>query len=174
MRRRIELTDLVIRPARAEDVPQILAFVKELAAYERLAHEVVATEADLRRGLYGERPVAEAFLAFYRGRPVAYALVVTSFSTFRGKPGLYIEDLIVAEKLRRHGIGRYMMVYLARLAKERGCARLEWSTLDWNRPAIALWHKVGAAATDEWTGYRLSGAALDGLAAEAESGPVVD
>ena len=154
-----------IRPATEADVPLILSFIKELAEYERLAHEVSATEDLLRESLFGESPGAEVVIGEHDGEPAGFALFFHSFSTFLGRPGIYLEDLYVKPGFRGRGIGRAILAYLARLAKERDCGRLEWSVLDWNDPAINLYRSVGAVPMDGWTVYRATGAALDELAA---------
>lgn len=153
-----------VRAASEEDVPLILSFINELAEYERLSHEVVATEDALREHLYGERPVAEVVIAEDGGKPAGFALFFHSFSTFLGRPGIYLEDLYVRPEFRGGGIGRALLVRLARLAKERGCGRLEWSVLDWNEPAIGFYSGIGASPVGGWTVYRVSGEALEGLA----------
>ena len=154
-----------VRAATSEDVPLILSFLKELAEYEKLSHEVVATEDDLVRHLFGDRPVAEVVIGELGGTPAGFALFFHSFSTFLGRPGIYLEDLYVRLASRGSGLGRAMLVHLAKLAKERGCGRLEWSVLDWNEPSIGFYKALGAVAMDEWTVYRVTGEALDGLAA---------
>jgi GNAT superfamily N-acetyltransferase len=153
-----------IRPATEDDVPIILSLIRELAAYERLSHEVVATEGLLRESLFGERRGAEVLIACCKGAPAGFALFFHSFSTFLGRPGIYLEDLYVKPKFRGRGIGYALLTHLARLAKERGCGRLEWSVLDWNEPAIKLYKSIGAVPMDEWTVYRLTGEALETLA----------
>ena len=153
-----------VRAASEEDVPLILSFINELAEYERLSHEVVATEDALREHLFGERPVAEVVIAEDGGEPAGFALFFHSFSTFLGRPGIYLEDLYVRPEFRGRGIGRAMLVRLARLAKERGCGRLEWSVLDWNEPAIGFYKDLGASPVGGWTVYRVTGEALEGLA----------
>ena len=153
-----------IRPATEDDVPIILSLIRELAAYERLSHEVVATEGLLRESLFGERRCAEVLIACCKGAPAGFALFFHSFSTFLGRPGIYLEDLYVKPKFRSRGIGRALLTHLARLAKERGCGRLEWSVLDWNEPAIKLYKSIGAVPMDEWTVYRVTGEALETLA----------
>ena len=153
-----------IRPAAAHDVGAVLAFIRELAVYEHLEHEVVATEADLAAALFGPRPYAEVVLACVAGEPVGFALFFHNFSTFRGKPGLYLEDLFVRPAVRGRGIGRELLAWLARTALERGCARLDWAVLDWNAPAIAFYRRLGAVALEDWRTFRLSGAALAHLA----------
>jgi GNAT superfamily N-acetyltransferase len=158
---------LEIRPATAADVPTILAFIKELADYERLSHEVVATQEDLHQWLFGNRPVAEVVIGEHHGIPVSYALFFYNFSTFLGKPGLYLEDLYVKPEYRHQGFGRTLLVYIAQIAKARNCSRFEWAVLNWNTPAIEMYEKLGAGPMKEWTVYRLSGEALDRLAGES-------
>jgi GNAT superfamily N-acetyltransferase len=153
-----------IRPARQSDVPQLLAFIRELAEYERLAHAVVATEADVSGCLFGPQPCAHALLASLDSKPVGFAVYFYNFSTFLGRPGLYLEDLYVRPAARGLGIGHKLLARLARLAVERGCGRMEWAVLDWNEPAIRFYRKLGAAPNDDWTTYRLSGEALRDLA----------
>jgi GNAT superfamily N-acetyltransferase len=153
-----------IRPATETDVPLILAFIKKLAAYERLAHEVVATEEGLRATLFGARPYAEVVIAYYKSEPVGFALFFHNFSTFVGRPGLYLEDLYVDERQRGKGFGKALLVHLARLAVERGCGRLEWAVLDWNESAINFYKSLGAVPMDEWTVFRVTGDALERLA----------
>ena len=153
-----------IRPATEDDVPLILALIKELAEYERLSQEVLATEDILRESLFGEQRGAEALIGYHEGAPAGFALFFHNFSTFLGRPGIYLEDLYVKPEFRGKGIGRGMLVYLAKLAKRRNCGRLEWSVLDWNEPTISLYRSIGAVPMDEWTVYRLSGEALEELA----------
>ncbi len=135
-----------------------------MAEYERLSHEVVATEEVLRESLFGERRVAEALLGYVGGEPAAFALFFHNFSTFLGRPGLYLEDLYVRPEHRGAGVGKALLRRLARLAKERGCGRLEWWVLDWNEPAIRFYKNLGAEPMDDWTVYRLTGEKLDELA----------
>ena len=149
-----------IRPATEDDVPIILSLIRELAEYERLSHEVVATEGLLRESLFGERRGAEVLIACCKGAPAGFALFFHSFSTFLGRPGIYLEDLYVKPKFRGRGIGRALLAHLARLAKECGCGRLEWAVLDWNEPAIKLYKSIGAVPMDEWTVYRVTGERL--------------
>ncbi|MDP9484862.1 MAG: GNAT family N-acetyltransferase [Actinomycetota bacterium] len=156
--------EVSVRAASEGDVPQILAFINELAEYERLSHEVVATEEALHEHLFGDRPVAEVMIAEEGGDPAGFALFFHSFSTFLGRPGIYLEDLYVRPEFRGKGMGRALLVHLARLAKERGCGRLEWSVLDWNEPAIGFYRGIGASPVGGWTVYRVSGEALEGLA----------
>jgi GNAT superfamily N-acetyltransferase len=153
-----------IRFATEDDIPLILSLIKELAEYERLSHEVSATEDVLRDSLFGGRRVAETLLAYLGGEPAGFALFFHNFSTFLGKPGIYLEDLYVKPELRGAGVGRALLVRIARLAKERGCGRLEWWVLDWNEPAIGFYKTLDAVAMDDWTVYRLTGNALDKLA----------
>jgi GNAT superfamily N-acetyltransferase len=149
-----------IREAAEEDVPLILSLIRELAEYERLSDEVVATEDGLRGSLFGERRYAEVLIAEHDGAPAGFALFFHNFSTFLGKPGIYLEDLYVRPEFRGSGIGRQLLVKLAHLASERGCGRLEWSVLDWNEPSIGFYMQLGAVAMDDWTIYRVSGHAL--------------
>jgi GNAT superfamily N-acetyltransferase len=160
-----------VREASAEDVPLILTLIGELAEYERLSHEVVATEDSLQEWLFGETPVAEVLIAEYGAEAVGFALFFHNFSTFLGRPGIYVEDLYVRSAFRGRGMGKAMLVHLARLAKERGCGRLEWSVLDWNEPSIKFYESLGAVAMDDWTVHRVTGEALDRLAvARPENG----
>ena len=152
-----------IRPARPDDVRLILTFIHELAAYEKLAHEVAATERDLHTALFGERPVIETVIASLDDEPVGYALFFPTFSTFLGKPGLYLEDIYVRPAARGFGVGRKLLEQLARLTVERGWGRLEWSVLDWNEPSIAFYKKMGARPMTGWTIFRLAGDELRSL-----------
>ena len=149
------------------DVTLILSLIRELADYERMSDQVVATEADVERALFGERPCAEAVIARVGDEAVGFALFFQSFSSFVGRPGLYLEDLYVRPAHRGRGIGRGLLAHLARLAVERGCGRFEWSVLDWNELAISSYLRAGAVPMDEWTVYRLTGEPLRALAAEA-------
>lgn len=158
------IPEFKIRSASENDVPLILSFIRELAEYERLSHEVVATEEGLRKTLFHERPSAEVIIGELNGSPVAFALYFHNYSTFLGKPGLYLEDLFVKSEMRGKGIGKVMLSYLAHIARERGCGRFEWSVLDWNEPAIKFYHSIGALPMNEWTVQRVSGAALEELA----------
>ena len=157
------MAEVRVRAASAEDVPLILSFIKELAEYEHLSHEVVATEETLREWLYGERTVAEVLIGESGGDPAGFALFFHNISTFLGKPGIYLEDLYVRPEFRGRGIGRALLVHLAGLAKERGCGRLEWSVLDWNEPAIGFYRGMGASPVSGWTVYRVTGKALEDL-----------
>ena len=156
-----------IAAATPADVPLILSLIRELADYERMSDHVVATEADVERALFGERPCAEAVIARVGDEAVGFALFFQSFSTFVGRPGLYLEDLYVRPAHRGRGIGRGLLAHLARLAVERRCGRFEWSVLDWNELAISSYRRAGAVPMDEWTVYRLTGEPLRALAAEA-------
>jgi GNAT superfamily N-acetyltransferase len=158
---------LRILPATEKDTALILSFIRKLAEYEKLSHEVVATEAVLRKWLFGSRPMAEVALAFWADQPVGFALFFHNFSTFLGQPGIYLEDLFVEPEHRGQGIGKALLIHLARIATERCCGRLEWAVLDWNQPSIEFYRKLGASPKDEWTIFRLTGDALRQLAASA-------
>jgi GNAT superfamily N-acetyltransferase len=158
---------LTIRPAAAHEMPLVLAFIRDLAAYEHLEHEVRATPADLAAALFGPRPYAEVVFACLDTTPVGFALFFHNFSTFAGRPGIYLEDLFVRPEARGRGIGRRLLAWLARTALERGCARLDWAVLDWNAPSIDFYRSLGAVAKDEWTTFRLTDAALERLARDA-------
>lgn len=158
--------DIRIVPATERDVPLILQMIRDLAEYERMADLVVATEAGLRDALFGARPDAEVIFAYAGDRPAGFALFFHNFSTFVGCRGLYLEDLFVRPEFRGAGIGKRLLVELARIAVARGCGRLEWSVLDWNEPAIGFYRRLGARPMDDWTIFRVSGDALTRLAAE--------
>lgn len=153
-----------LRPAREDEVPLVLAFIRELARYERLEHEVTAGESDLREALFGEPRYAEVVFACLDGPPVGFALYFHNFSTFKGRPGIYLEDLYVRPQARGRGIGKRLLTYLAAKALERRCARLEWAVLEWNEPSIAFYRSLGAVAMDDWRIFRLTGGALEQLA----------
>jgi GNAT superfamily N-acetyltransferase len=153
-----------IRFARPEDVPTIAELILALAEYERLAHEVVLREEDLREHLFGPERRAEVLLAEEGGKVVGFALFFHNFSTFLGRPGLYLEDLFVRPEHRGRGHGKALLARLAEIAVARGCGRFEWSVLDWNSPAIAFYESIGAVAVEGWTVYRLTGPALARLA----------
>ena len=155
-----------VRAATPADVPLILAFIRELAAYEKLAEEVVATEATLAATLFGPRPYAFVLIAEVDGIAAGFALFFHNYSTFLGRPGIFLEDLFVRPDARGRGAGRALISRLAAIAVERGCGRLEWAVLDWNESAIGFYRKLGAAPMDDWTVYRLTGDALARLAGD--------
>jgi len=159
-------TVLSIRPATVVDVPVILQLIRDLAAYERAPNEVTATKEQLVDVLFGKKTAAEVLLAFENETPVGFAVFFHNFSTWLGRPGLYLEDLFVKPEMRGKGYGRALLVDLARIARERGCGRMEWAVLDWNDPAIQFYRKLGAKPMDEWTVFRLT---RDGIAKLAES-----
>ena len=159
-----------IRPAAETDVGLILSFIRKLADYERLSHEVVATEEGLRQHLFGTRPAAEVLLAYWADEPAGFALFFHNFSTFLGRPGIYLEDLFVEPEHRGRGIGKALLIRLARIACQRGCGRLEWSVLNWTEPSIQFYRRLAAVAKDDWTTYRLTGEALERLAASGAGG----
>ncbi len=156
--------DLSIRLARADDCATILGFIRDLAEYEKLAHEVVADEAALRATLFGPRPAAEVLIAEVAGVAVGFALFFQSYSTFLAQPGLYLEDLFVRPVARSQGVGGALMAALARIAVDRNYGRFEWSVLDWNAPALAFYAALGARPQAEWTVQRLTGERLAALA----------
>jgi GNAT superfamily N-acetyltransferase len=156
---------LIIRPATPADLPLIAELIRALADYEKLAHEVRFDEAALGEKLFGPRPYAEVIIGEVDGTPQGFALFFHNFSTFEGKPGIYLEDLFVRPAARGAGLGKALLAHLARLARERDCARLEWWVLDWNEPAIGFYRSMGAKPMDEWTTMRLEGPALAQLAA---------
>jgi len=155
---------LTIREAQQEDTPLILSFIKDLADYEKLLHEVVATPEGLMESLFGRRNVAEVIIGEVDGQPAGFALFFHNYSTFLGRQGIYIEDLFVKPHMRGLGIGKALFAHLARIAKERGCGRLDWWVLDWNEPAKKFYASLGSVPMSEWTVYRLTGTALDDLA----------
>jgi GNAT superfamily N-acetyltransferase len=154
-------TDFQIRQAHVEDVPIILELIRDLAAYERAPDEVTATEEQLVEVFFGERPAAEVLLAFEEQSAVGFAVYFYNFSTWLGRPGLYLEDLFVKPEKRGKGYGRALLVELAKIARESDCGRMEWAVLDWNEPAIKFYRSLGAKAMDEWTVFRLT---RDGIA----------
>jgi GNAT superfamily N-acetyltransferase len=153
-----------LRGATIADTPQILAFIQGLAEYEKLSDVCVATEESLHQTLFGPRPFAEVIIADFDGQPAGFALFFHNYSTFRARPGIYLEDLYVVPTLRGKGIGKALLKELARLAVERGCARLEWSVLDWNSPAIEFYKSLGARPQEEWTIFRVTDEVLTRLA----------
>ena len=154
-------TVLSIRPATVADVPVILQLIRDLAAYERAPNEVTATKEQLVDVLFGKKPAAEVLLAFENETPVGFAVFFHNFSTWLGRPGLYLEDLFVKPEMRGKGYGRALLVDLAKVALERGCGRMEWAVLNWNDPAIQFYRKLGAKPMDEWTVFRLTGEELE-------------
>lgn len=157
-------TSSIIRPATGHDVPAIHAMIRELADFERLTHEVTATEQDIHRALFGENPPAEALIASVGDEAAGFALFFTSFSTFAGKPGIYLEDLYVRPQFRGRGLGKGLFLRVAQIARARGCGRYEWSVLDWNQSAIEFYTKCGAEMHADWRRMRVSGDALIKLA----------
>ncbi len=157
--------NFLIREGRPEDVKLIFSFIRELAEYEKLSHEVSATIEDLEKYLFSSEKKAEVILGFHDNKPVGFALFFHNFSTFLGKPGIYLEDLYVKEEYRGMGFGKALLVYLANLALERDCGRLEWAVLDWNEPSINFYKSIGARIMDEWLINRVTGEALQNLAA---------
>jgi GNAT superfamily N-acetyltransferase len=154
----------MIRPARPADVAELRRLVGELAEYERSADQVLMTEDDLRRSLFGDQPAVFAHVAEHDGAVAGFALWFVNYSTWTGRHGIYLEDLYVSPELRGHGYGRALLTELARICVERGYGRLEWSVLDWNEPAIGFYESLGAVAMDEWTVHRMTGPALHALA----------
>ena len=157
--------EITIRPAAEHEVPVILQFIRDLAEYEHLEHQVVATEAMLSEVLFGPRPYAEVVFACRGDEPVGFALFFHNFSTFLGRPGIYLEDLFVRPQARGHGVGRRLLTWLAAETVRRKCGRLEWSVLDWNEPSIRFYRNLGAVLMNEWKIFRVAGPALSQLAA---------
>ena len=155
-----------IDPATEADVPLVLRMIRSLGEYEKLSHEVVATESTLREALFGGRPYAEVVIGYAGDEPAGFALFFHNFSTFLSAPGLYLEDLFVEPKWRGQGLGRLLLTHLAKIAVDRGCRRMEWSVLNWNDPAIGFYKRLGAAPQDEWSVFRLAGDTLTALGAE--------
>lgn len=164
-----ESNSLKIRQATEQDAPLILQFIKALAEYEKLSHEVVATETSLRQSLFGDKPAAEILIAEWQEQPAGFALFFHNYSTFLGKPGIYLEDLFVNPEFRGKHIGMSLLAELAKIATQRDCGRLEWSVLDWNKPAIDFYLSLDAQPMDEWTVYRVTGKALDQLATQSSA-----
>ncbi|MEU8569982.1 GNAT family N-acetyltransferase [Streptomyces pathocidini] len=158
----------MIRTATPEDVPEIVAMIRELAEYEKALHEVEATEEHIHRALFHDSPAAFAHMAETDGRTEGFALWFLNFSTWRGEHGIYLEDLYVRPEARGRGHGKALLTELARICRERGYTRLDWSVLDWNTPSIDFYRSLGAVPMDEWTGFRLTGEALDGLGVRVE------
>jgi GNAT superfamily N-acetyltransferase len=155
--------EFIIRQAEENDAALLLDFIRRLADYEKRLHEVSATEEDIRSVIF-DRKVAEAIIADYKGEPAGFAVFFHNFSTFLGKPGIYIEDLFVCPEFRGRGLGKRLFSYIAQLAVQRNCGRVEWTVLTWNEPAISFYKKIGAIPKDEWMLYKLSGNALEKLA----------
>jgi len=155
---------LHIRFAVEDDVPLITRFIKELAEYERLAHEVVATEEKVRATVFGERKYVEVLIAEDDGDPVGFALFFHNYSTFLARPGIYLEDLYVRPEMRGRGYGKKLLARLASIARERDCGRVEWAVLNWNEPAIQFYRSLGALPMDHWTVFRITGEAFEKLA----------
>ncbi|MGZ7039809.1 MAG: N-acetyltransferase family protein [Thermoanaerobaculia bacterium] len=162
------MTDFRIRSASAEDVPLILRFIRDLARYEKLEHEVVATEEILWQTLFGQRAYAEVLIAEADGDPAGFALFFHNFSTFLGRPGIYLEDLFVSPDYRGRGYGKALLARLAELAIERNCGRVEWAVLDWNTPSIDFYKSIGAVMMTDWRIFRLKGEPLEKLARSKE------
>ena len=160
------IPEFTIRSASIEDCELILGFIKELAEYEKLSHEVVASVETLQQSLFGDQAYARVLIADYQETAVAYALYFHNFSTFTGRPGIYLEDIYVKPALRGRGFGKCLLAYIAQLAVEGNCTRVEWSVLDWNEPSIQFYRSIGAAPLDEWTVQRLHGDALARFAEE--------
>jgi GNAT superfamily N-acetyltransferase len=168
------LQNFQIRPACAQDVSVILQLIRDLATYERAPDDVVATKEQLVDVLFGERPVAEVLLAFEAESPVGFAVYFYNFSTWLGRAGLYLEDLFVKPEKRGKGYGRALLVELAKIARDRGCGRMEWAVLDWNEPAIKFYRTLGAKPMDEWTVFRLTGDEIARLADAADTAATTD
>jgi GNAT superfamily N-acetyltransferase len=153
-----------IAPATERDIPQILAFIRGLAEYEKLSHECVATEELLRKSLFGPRPYADVLMARLDGKPVGFALFFHNYSTFLAKPGIYLEDVFVLPEHRGAGVGKALLKRVAQIARERDCGRLEWSVLDWNEPAIEFYRRLGAIVMPDWRICRMTGDEIAKLA----------
>lgn len=162
--------NIKIRLAELKDIPKILAFIQGLAEYEKLTDQVIATEETLTNTLFGEKRFAEVLIAEYQQQAAGFALFFHNYSTFLAKPGIYLEDLFVAPEYRGKGLGKALLSYLAKLAVERGCGRLEWSVLDWNQSAIDFYQAQGAVMLDDWRINRLIGEQLKSLAKQSISG----
>ena len=152
----MNINNLYIKPASVRQIPLVLNLIKELAVYEKLIDMVETTEEDLKETLFGKNKSAEVVIGYHEDKPVGYALYFFNYSSFVGRPGLYIEDIYVRQEHRGKGFGKAFLVYLARIAQEKKCGRMEWAVLDWNEPSIEFYKKLGATAMDEWTVFRLS------------------
>ena len=164
MKIQTKIEGFIIRDADKKDCGLILSYIKELADYEKLLHEVEATEEILAHSLFSAEPCAKAIIGEFEGQPVGYALFFTNFSTFTGRPGIYLEDLYVSPNMRGKGFGKSLLAYLAKLAQEKNYTRAEWSVLDWNEPSIQFYRSIGAIPMDGWTVQRLHGQALKNFA----------
>lgn len=164
--RKVIDVSITIRPATPSDVPLLMEFIRELAGYEKLSQMVVATEPLLDEHLFGPDPAAESLIALLDNKPAGFALFFRSFSTFVGRPGIYLEDLFVRPHARRLGVGKALLREVARIAVDRHCGRVEWSVLDWNTPAIGFYQRLGAIPLNDWTVFRVTGSALDDLASQ--------
>ena len=161
---------LTIRAATPSDIPDILKLIRELAEYEKLADQVVITADDIRRDAFSERPLFHVLMAEWDGEPAGYALYFHNYSTFRGRPGIFLEDLFVRPQVRKKGIGKALLIHLAKIAVEKRCARFEWQVLDWNTPSIEFYKSLGAEVMKEWLTMRVTGEALEKLAASTGPG----
>jgi len=156
--------DVTFRVATENDIPEILNFIKALAEYENLSDDVSADEEQLKKTLFGKNRFVEVIIADYKNEPAGFMLFFHNYSTFLGKPGIYLEDLFVKPEFRGKGIGKILLTYLGKLAVERGCGRIEWSVLDWNEPSIKFYKSFGSKPMDEWTVFRVTGNAIENLA----------
>ena len=166
MKLQTRIEGFFIRDADKTDCGLILSFIKELAEYEKLLHEVKATEEILHRSLFSNQPYARVIIGEFQGQPIGYALFFNNFSTFTGRPGIYLEDLYVSPHMRGKGFGKSLLAYLAKLAHEENYTRVEWSVLNWNEPSIQFYRSIGAIPMDGWTVQRLHGQALENFAKE--------
>ena len=164
MQIKTNIEGFLIRKAEREDTSLVLNFIRKLAEYEKLSHEVIATEENLEKYLFGDEKVAEVIFGYYHDQPVGYALYIYNFSTFLARPGIYLEDMFVLEDYRGMGFGKVLLTYLAKIATEKNCGRLEWAVLDWNEPSIEFYKSLGARLMKEWIINRVTGDALIGLA----------
>lgn len=161
---RSDAAAVTLKRVNGSDVPALMSLIRSLATYERLEQHITATEQDLFNGLFGDRAIAEAVIAWRGDEPVGFVIWYETFSTFRGRKGIYVEDLFVVESCRGTGVGRVLLQHLAQVAIERDCFRLEWEVLRWNEPAIAFYERIGGECSKEWDVYTLGGAALERLA----------
>ncbi|MDG2421077.1 MAG: GNAT family N-acetyltransferase [Gammaproteobacteria bacterium] len=161
-----DIKNFIIRAATVEDCTLILDFIRELAEYEKLLHEVTATTEALKETLFSDNRYAEVIIGEYDAKPIGYALFFNNFSTFTGRPGIYLEDIYVQPEMRGKGMGKCILAYIAKLAVQRNCTRVEWSVLDWNTPSIEFYRSIGAITMEGWTVQRLHGEALQNFATE--------